>query len=87
MTDGKFNTQFQRDNGASAQQARNLCRNIEDEKVRIYTVAFKAPGSAEQMLRDCASEDGRYFETSTGTELSAAFLEIAQEIARLRLSS
>ena len=86
MTDGKFNTQFQRDNGASAQQARNLCRNIEDEKVRIYTVAFKAPGSAEQMLRDCASEDGRYFETSTGTELSAAFLEIAQEIARLRLS-
>ena len=87
MTDGKFNTQFQRDNGASAQQARNLCRNIEDEKVRIYTVAFKAPGSAERMLRDCASEDGRYFETSTGTELSAAFLEIAQEIARLRLSS
>ena len=87
MTDGKFNTQFQRDNGASAQQARNLCRNIEDEKVRIYTVAFKAPGSAEQMLRDCTSEDGRYFETSTGTELSAAFLEIAQEIARLRLSS
>ncbi|MEM6665332.1 MAG: pilus assembly protein [Pseudomonadota bacterium] len=95
MTDGSFNTHFGVDgwplcNGAakakSDMTARELCRNMREDGILVYSVAFKAPSDAEDLLRDCANEKARYFETSTGGELIAAFEAIASDIRQLRLT-
>jgi Flp pilus assembly protein TadG len=87
MTDGVLNTWFENNQGNSFQQGRNLCSNIKDDGVLIYAVAFRAPGSAEQFMRDCATGGDYYFNASSGSALRRSFQEIANRIRALRLSS
>ena len=87
MTDGQFNTWYQSGIGNSSRQARRVCRNAKRDGVIIYSVAFRAPGSAKNTLRRCATTQAdHYFETSTGNALKNAFEAIANEIRNLRLS-
>jgi Flp pilus assembly protein TadG len=87
MTDGSFNTWYEQGNGSSYNQGEALCDSIKRNGVRIYTVAFKAPGGAKTFLRQCASGPQYYFESSTGSALKDAFREIANQLRALRLSS
>lgn len=103
MTDGEFNTYFQgvsgnptgRQKAKSNNDAIGLCRDMKKSKkggdgIHIYSIAFNAPQSARQTLRNCASEDTAettyYYDASNQAELEAAFVEIAQSIKALRLS-
>lgn len=95
MTDGEFNTYYHDvsdptcSNSAkkkSDRMAKKLCKSMRDDNIRIYSVAFQAPSAAEKLLRKCADNDDRYFEADNGTELIAAFQEIASEIRNLRLT-
>lgn len=88
MTDGSFNQWYVNGNGNSGKQAKDVCAEAKKKNVIIYSVAFKAPSSAQNLLKTCAtSADKHYFNTTTGDSLKNAFEAIAIEIRNLRLSS
>lgn len=88
MTDGEFNQWYVSANGSSSTQAEKLCTKAKNKGVIIYSVAFQAPGSAQTLLKNCAtSSDNHYFSASTGQALKDAFEAIAIQIRNLRLSS
>ena len=86
MTDGKFNQTYVSGNGNSSQQAIEICDNMKDNQVEVYSVAFQAPSSAEATLQDCASSSAHYFDAQNGDQLRSAFQTIALRLANLRLS-
>ena len=87
MTDGKFNTTYDEDQGNSVNQSKGLCKKMRDAGVQIYSVAFKAPASGQAVLKNCASSPGHYFEPENGDELIAVYEEIATSLSNLRLSN
>jgi hypothetical protein len=59
------------------------CRAARNENITVWTISFGLP--LGQNLIDCASP-GRAYSARNNAELSAAFEEIAQKIAALRLT-
>jgi Flp pilus assembly protein TadG len=89
MTDGIFNTEYS--SGTSQEQALALCDNIKARGITIYSVAFLDPDDpdtapAAALLQQCASSYGSYFLASNGSELRAAFQQIASNLLSLRLT-
>lgn len=78
--DGNGTTQLNR----HAARFQVACRAAKNENITVWVVAF---GTAlTQALRDCASP-GRAYQANDSAALEAAFQEIAQKIAALRLTS
>lgn len=86
MTDGMFNTQYEADNGSSAQQAATLCANIKAAGVVVYTIGYEAPPEVLPLLRNCASSSSLFFDAGNATELMGAFEKIAAHLTELRLT-
>ncbi|CAN7533159.1 hypothetical protein [Aminobacter sp. LjRoot7] len=101
MTDGEFNlSYFDIDKSdeaynrygkeATRTAAKTLCEEMRKKGIEIFTIGFKLDtAAAKKTMKDCASPDGvvkRYFETSNGKELDAAFQEIIRNIERLALT-
>ncbi len=86
MTDGNFNTWYISGNGNSSNQAQNLCDEMKGKDVVVYSIAFQAGSSAQNLLQYCASSPDTYFPASSGSELRAAFQKIATDLNKLRLS-
>ncbi len=95
MTDGEFNTYYdgmsdptcsEPAKTASRNLTLDLCDAMRADGIVVYSVAYQAPSDAELMLRQCAEDPDKYFETNTGPELIAAFQEIADEVRNLRLT-
>ncbi len=69
-------------------RVRSLCAQAEAEEVLIFSIAYQAPADARQLLRDCAVEDGRYYEVG-GTDartIAEVFDSISATIQNLRLT-
>ena len=87
MTDGAFNREYHYyDNGDSADQARDLCENIKEAGIIIYSVAFQAPHAGEDVLRDCASGEENFFDPQDRQQLTDAYQSIATSISDLRIT-
>ncbi len=68
-------------------QALNVCDNLRDEGIRVYTIGFDLDvTAAEDFMQDCATTPEMAFLATTGADLQAAFAQIAADIAQLRLS-
>lgn len=78
MTDGDNNNSS--DDTATA----NYCDDAKDDGITIYAVAFDAPegGDAEELLSECATSSGHYFEPDTAAELIAAFEKIGSATSK-----
>lgn len=94
MTDGIYNTIGGVNGGdasAMARQATTLaedtCAAMRAQDIRVYAIGFQAPSAALDMLRECASASGGFFEATDGAMLRAAFRAIATELNNLRLTS
>ena len=87
MTDGEFNTQYVDATGSSGTQARQVCAQMKAAGVVVYAVAFMSPPAAEALLKDCASSGAHFFSASAGSDLRAAFQQIAISINNLRLTN
>lgn len=85
MTDGQFNRRYEASQGNSNQQARRLCREMRDENVLVYAVAFQAPNGAKNTLKNCAGDDSRFFDASNGGELLDAYAAIASQLSALTI--
>jgi len=78
----------------STTQGEELCEQIADDGIVIYTVAFALQEignqtereTVRQMLADCATPDGGAYEATDGDELLEAFGNIGDAITNLRLS-
>lgn len=87
MTDGDFNTRYISGNGSSSDQARSICASMKNEGVAVYSIAFQAPGPAQDLLQECASGSSYYFNAANGEELRQSFQKIAQRLNNLRLTN
>ena len=64
-----------------------LCNSIKAQGILVYTVAFQVGSSStRQMLQDCATVPGNYFDAQNNAQLEAAFAKIGGDINNLRLS-
>ncbi len=82
MTDGQ-NTTSQYINSDTATD--KLCTNIKNENVKIFTIAFQAGSTAENLMKNCATKHSYYFNASSPEGLTSAFSTIAKEISHLRV--
>ncbi|MCK8785742.1 Tad domain-containing protein [Roseomonas sp. NAR14] len=63
-----------------------LCESIKAAGIRVYTITFALTNATTQnMFRNCASRPDYYFNSPDAAALQAAFREIAQQLANLRL--
>ena len=101
MTDGEFNTAFAGvpkkgdttggQAALSSAYAEHLCDEMKTDGIEIFTVGFMLQeAGAKSVLSDCASPDAKlvkhYYDTSSGQELNAAFLDIARKIESLAIT-
>ncbi|MGE0409585.1 MAG: hypothetical protein AB7P23_10030 [Amphiplicatus sp.] len=64
-----------------------LCDAAKADGIVVYTIAFDVSDAViRNLLRDCGSTPGHYFEPSTASELASAFEQIATSLRNLSLS-
>ncbi len=64
-----------------------LCDNVKTDGVVIYTIAFDiTDANIHDLLEDCATTPGYYYDADTDVELAAAFRSIASSLRTLSLS-
>jgi len=98
MTDG-FNTLSQDDEYHDGHQredgfvvAQDICKNINDDKIDVYTVAYNLPNVDEaddtrRLLKQCASDLSKNFEArDAAMTIFGSALKNAAPPARLKLS-
>ena len=88
MTDGDFNTYYNSGQGDSGQQAEALCTAMKTNGITIYTVAFDVDDNSDaaEVMQNCATDAGSYYDAENGEELQQAFRDIALRISDLRLT-
>ncbi|MEO1643116.1 MAG: hypothetical protein AAFR74_07245, partial [Pseudomonadota bacterium] len=86
MTDGAFNATISNNQGTSTWQAKQLCDNIKETGIVIYSVAFQAPQSGQNVLEYCASGPEFFFNPRNGEELTQSYQAIATSISDLRIT-
>jgi len=86
MTDGAFNATVNGSQGSSTWQAKKICDNIKQTGISIYSIAFQAPTSGQEVLNYCASGPEYYFSPENSSELTQAYASIAAAISDLRLT-
>jgi hypothetical protein len=64
----------------------DLAKNQQPRPVIIFTIAFEAPGTPEQQMRDCASSAAHFY-AADGNNLAEVFQNIARQINQLRLTN
>lgn len=95
MTDGIYNTisgvnwgDTSREAAEAGDKAIQLCQNMRDAGIVIYTVGFELRGATQptRIMRECASATANFFNAENGEQLRLAFQSIAEQIVSLRLS-
>ena len=65
-----------------------VCGNAKNAAIEVYTVAFQAPASGQNLLRACASSPAHYFKASNAKDLIKAFRQIGAAASNaLRLTN
>jgi len=75
-------------NGNSAEQARQLCANMKQAGITVYSVGFQLAqgGEAETTMSQCATSTEHLYSANSGEQLRQAFRDIALKISELYLS-
>ena len=64
-----------------------VCDEVKAQNIRIYTIVFELSDTTiENLMQNCASADGGYFDADNASELNAAFSDIAVDITDLALT-
>jgi Flp pilus assembly protein TadG len=65
-----------------------LCGGVKGDKIEVYTVSFMVPSDdIKDILVECASKPGNYFDADNSAQLYAAFADIARQLAAVRLTN
>jgi len=61
--------------------------NTSDEDILIYTIVFNATsGTIQDLMRNCATDTGKYFDSPTPANLDTTFRAIANSLNQLRIT-
>lgn len=64
-----------------------VCTNIKATGIIVYTIIFgTAETSTQTLMRNCATDSGKYFYSATNAEFARAFRKIAAELKKIYLS-
>lgn len=68
-----------------------LCASIKARGVKVYSIAYvfengNSVPAAKEMLRNCASDSARFYDTLTTAQLDETFSNIVKELIPLRLA-
>lgn len=63
-----------------------LCTNMRNQGVTIYTIGVQVSSQSQRLLSRCATSDDQFFNVSNSAGISAAFAQIAGSIDRIRIS-
>ena len=61
----------------------DMCGNMKNQDIEVYTVAVQVDSSAQTLLRRCASDADHYFPVDSASGIGAAFDRIAGAIENL----
>ncbi len=87
MTDGDNTLDYLYTGADANMQTSAICENIKAEGVTIYSVAFQiSAATTKQLMQNCASKKENYYDASDNEALKAAFGNIAEKLAELRIS-
>lgn len=64
----------------------DVCTRLKTNGVTLYVIDYLAPTSFAPGLQECATSAGHYFDVSSATELSEAFISIAKFISVVRFN-
>lgn len=64
----------------------DMCGNMKDQDIEVYTVAVQVNAGAQTLLRRCATDDAHYFPVDSAGGIGEAFDRIAGAIENLRIS-
>ena len=68
------------------QLSAELCANVKNNEIDVYTVLFEVEDEAiKQLLQDCASSKSKSYVAKDAEELIAAFNAIAKQLAQIRV--
>lgn len=63
-----------------------LCTNVKAQQIEIYTILFEEPSPViRDLMRNCASDPSKFFDTTSSAALVSAFEGIGKELAGVRL--
>lgn len=64
-----------------------LCANIKNEDILIFTITFQlSDGPIKDLMRDCATDPEKYFDSPDNATLQQHFQAIGKELRNLRIS-
>lgn len=63
-----------------------LCTNMKNRDIIIYTVGVQVDTRTQELLRECASQTANYFNVTSASAIGAAFDRIAGAIENLRIA-
>jgi hypothetical protein len=63
-----------------------LCANMKAKNVIIYTIRVEVTGGSPDVLRNCATDPGKFFDVKAAGELNGVFAAIAGSIQSLRIA-
>ncbi len=93
MTDGKntMSATYPYHNGGDAAAAdtltEELCTNVRDAGIEIFTVAFEVDDAdTKDLLRSCATQPSNFFDAADEVELENSFITIAENFSALRIA-
>ena len=82
--------------GVLSTRMQTLCNNAKAKGLIIYTIFYHGPqddsllgaaaSNAGPNLKACATDAAHYFDSTSATAINAAFVQIARDIANLRLT-
>lgn len=64
----------------------DMCGNMKDADIEVYTVAVQVDAGAQTLLRRCATDTDHYFPVDSAAGIGTAFDRIAGAIENLRIS-
>jgi hypothetical protein len=66
---------------------KTVCNNMKANGIIVYTVLFQTnEQSAKDVMKECASQEDYFFDTTTGDDLKTAFRAIGDSLSKLRIS-
>ena len=74
-------------NGELDSRFAQVCENIKQEEIVIYTITFDLDDEdTQELFRQCATDPDKYFNSPDGDTLRSSFQAIGAELSNLRIS-
>ncbi|QUS55803.1 pilus assembly protein TadG-related protein [Pseudovibrio brasiliensis] len=72
--------------GTSSVRAKEICKNMKEKNITVYSVHFGSSYAAKRVMESCATSSSTFYKADNESELIQAFEKIANDIKNIYLS-